>query len=161
LTKEDFKNIYDCYFDIIRNHIYYRSGDVELATDIAQEVFVKVWEKQLEAKQGNYKSLLYKIAGDIFISHMRHQKVVLDSVPEIQFRFHSQANIQEGESELLKKYQKVLAQLPEKQRIVFLMNKMDGFTYNEIAADLNLSVKAVEKRMGLALKTLKKEVLES
>ena len=46
--------------------------------------------------------------------------------------------------------------MPEKQRIVFLMSRMEELTYKEIAERLDLSVKAVEKRMSIALGELRK-----
>ena len=49
-----------------------------------------------------------------------------------------------------------IADLPENQRIVFLMNRLDKKTYKEIAELLDISVKAVEKRMHKALKELRK-----
>ena len=55
-------------------------------------------------------------------------------------------------------FEKVLNQLPEKQKTVLLMNKLQGLTYKEIAEILNLSQKAIEKRIGLALKTLKQKL---
>jgi RNA polymerase sigma-70 factor (ECF subfamily) len=45
--------------------------------------------------------------------------------------------------------------MPENQRVVFLMSRMEDLTYREIAERLELSIKAVEKRMSLALKLLK------
>jgi RNA polymerase sigma-70 factor (ECF subfamily) len=74
LTKGEFKHIYDKYFDIIRNYLYYRSGNLELANDITQETFIKVWEKQFDYEEGKIKSLLYKIAGDNFVSHYLYCK---------------------------------------------------------------------------------------
>ena len=46
----------------------------------------------------------------------------------------------------------------EKQRSVFLMSRMEDMTYKEIAERLDLSVKAVEKRMSIALAELKKRL---
>ena len=158
MTKQEFKNIYNEYFDVIRNYVYYRSGDTELATDITQETFIKVWEKQFETKSGQIKSLLYKIAGDIFVNPIRHKKIEEDNVYELKFRLTQADNKSEGDPEKKRKFEKALAKIPHKQRTVFLMNKIDGLTYKEIAEDLNLSRKAVEKRMSQALKTLKKLV---
>ena len=48
--------------------------------------------------------------------------------------------------------------LPEGQRLVFLMNRIDKRKYREIAEELGISQKAVEKRMHQALVTLRKEL---
>jgi len=48
--------------------------------------------------------------------------------------------------------------MPEKQRVVFLMHRMDNLKYSEIASALGLSQKAIEKRMKLALDFLKKHI---
>ena len=66
-----------------------------------------------------------------------------------------------GDDELKDKkeqFKKALNQLPEKQRTALLMNKMQGLTYKEIAESLNLSEKAIEKRISQALGTLKQNL---
>ncbi len=159
MTKEQFKEIFDGYFDTVRNYIYYRSGDQELATDIAQEAFMRIWEKQLKPDKSKTKALLFKIAGDLFISNYRKQKTEqnfkLNLKPEVNFETPEDKISFE---ELRKNYRLALQQLPEKQRSVFLMSRMDEMTYTEIADSIGLSVKAVEKRMTQALAHLK-EVL--
>ena len=62
------------------------------------------------------------------------------------------------EKEFMKKLQDAIAILPEKQREVFLLNRIDKMTYKEIAVLLNLSVKAVEKRMHNALIVLREKI---
>ncbi|MDA9597319.1 hypothetical protein N9R95_02855, partial [Flavobacteriaceae bacterium] len=75
MTAEDFKMIYDTHFDDLRRYVIYRSGDQNLSKDIAQTVFMKVWTKKIELASGNIKSLLFKMATDEFISHIRRKKV--------------------------------------------------------------------------------------
>ena len=50
--------------------------------------------------------------------------------------------------------------MPEKDRIVFLMSRMEDKKYREIAESIDVSIKTVEKRMSSALKYLKKELKE-
>lgn len=156
MRKEEFKLLFDTYFEDIRRYVLYRSGDEDIATDVAQETFMRLWEKQMEIDPKRVKGLLLKIASDMFISQYRHKQVANNFfntfqpvsrslTPEDEFNFQ----------ELVKAYDEALKSMPEKQRTVFLMNRIDELKYKEIADQLGLSVKAIEKRMSQALEHLK------
>lgn len=161
LNKADFKQLFDDYFDAIRSFIFYRCGDTDMASDMAQDVFMKVWEKRDQLNNDNLKSLLYKIANDLVISNYRkgltrndyEQSIALqsnDSVsPEDELAFE----------ELKSTYSKALEKMPETQRVVFLMSRNEELKYQEIADCLDIGVKAVEKRMSAALQFLRTELL--
>ncbi len=161
MTKEEFKGLFDNYFDAVRSFLYYRGADKEQASDLAQDVFLKIWEKQLDVDPKTALRLLYKMAGDMFISRYRRETLEMnyrttlksdreDLSPEDQFRYN----------QLFENYTRALASLNEKQRTVFLMSRMEGLKYHEIAERLDLSVKAVEKRMNITLAFLKKALQE-
>ena len=156
MKKEEFKTLFETHFEDVRRYVLYRSGDDEIATDIAQDTFMRVWEKQMAIDPKTVKGLLFKIAGDLFISHYRREKVAFNffntfqpshksSTPEDELNFQ----------ELKNAYDTALKTMPEKQRTVFLMNRIDELKYKEIADHLGLSVKAIEKRMSQALDHLK------
>ena len=158
MTAKDFKMIYDAHFDDLRRYLIYRSGDQDLSGDIAQNVFMKVWTKKIEIASGNIKSLLFKMATDEFISHIRRKKVEKEYTKSIHLRLIRESD---NNYDLLEKkvlFQKALNQLPEKQKTALLMNKMQGLTHKEIAEILNLSQKAIEKRIRLAMETLKQNL---
>ncbi|MBX2818016.1 MAG: sigma-70 family RNA polymerase sigma factor, partial [Saprospiraceae bacterium] len=60
------------------------------------------------------------------------------------------------EKEFKRLLEDAISALPEGQRAVFLLNRIDKKTYREIAEDLSISAKAVEKRMHKALASLRK-----
>ena len=158
MTAKDFKMIYDAHFDDLRRYLIYRSGDQDLSGDIAQNVFMKVWTKKIEIASGNIKSLLFKMATDEFISHIRRKKVEKEYTKSIDLRLIRESD---NNDDLLEKkvlFQKALNQLPEKQKTALLMNKIQGLTHKEIAEILNLSQKAIEKRIRLAMETLKQNL---
>ena len=158
MTKSEFKNCFDQYFDSIRNFIAYRCGDGDLASDIAQEVFMKAWEKDLIFDLNKIKGLLYKMANDLWIDHYRKQATAKNhAINFISIDVDSNNPSEQLQYlELKQEYEKTLTILPLNQREVFLMSRMENLTYKEIAERLSISVKAVEKRMKLALLTLKK-----
>ncbi len=161
MTREEFKNIFDAYFTEIRNYLYYRSGDQELATDVAQEAFIRLWEKNSELVVDNVKALLYKMAGDLLITQIRKQNVIQRYKGRyVEEQYSESPHDLMRYDELLKNYERALENLPEKQRIVFLLSRMDGMKYSEIADNLGLSIKAVEKRMKFALQYLRNAIGE-
>lgn len=160
MTKEQFKILFDLYFDDIRRYLYYRCGDTTVSTDLAQDTFMRVWEKQMDLQPEKDTGLLYKIAGDLFVSHMRREKLRREAPGEIHFEQRDSSPEDELQfGELKEKYEKVLMKLPENQRVAFLMSRTEELTYQEIATRLSISVKAVEKRMSGALSRLRKELI--
>ncbi len=159
MTREEFKNIFDIHFAGVRNYIYYRSGDQDLATDVAQETFITLWEKKSGLVNSNIKALLFKIASDLLITQLRKRNVAMRyKAKAIDEQFNESPDDLLQYKELLKNYELALESLPEKQRTVFLLSRMDGLKYFEIADSLGVSVKAVEKRMKNALEYLRKSI---
>ncbi len=161
LNKAEFKQIFDRYFDTIRSFIFYRCGDVDAASDMAQDVFMKIWEKRDQIDTLQIKALLYKIANDMVISNYRKNTTRLDYEQSMTTNSEAQLSPEEelNFQELSASYAKALEQMPEIQRVVFLMNRNDEMKYQEIAECLQLSVKAVEKRMSGALQYLRTQLL--
>ena len=147
--------IYDNHFDNLRRYLYYRSGDQDLSADIAQNVFMKIWKKKIDISKGNIKSLLFKMGTDEFISNYRRSKIERDYVKSQDFKLVYEIDDENDFAEKKQKFEKALTTLTDKQRVALLMNKMEGLTYKEIAESLNLSQKAIEKRISKALSALK------
>jgi len=154
-----FREIYDLYYESIRSFAYYKTGDVATSDDVVQETFLKLWSFRDKVRNESIKSLLYTIAANIIKNQFKHQQVV--------YQFEKQSDndntSESADSQILteefnQKLQSALAEIPEGPRIVFLMNRIEGLTYNEIAERMNLSVKAIEKRMSEAIKILRSRI---
>ena len=161
MTRHEFKTCFDQYFDAIRRYLVYRGADEELATDIAQDVFMKLWQKELDFEEPGTKSHLYKMASDAFVSHYRKTQVAAKFEQSMELKVESNDPQKQLEyEELHGQYLNALSVMNERQRDVFLMNRSEELTYREIAERLGLSVKAVEKRMSQALSFLRERLIK-
>ena len=154
-----FKNIFDKYYDNIRNFLYYRSGNIETAEDLVQDVFLRLWENREKIREESVGGYLYTIAANLIKNHYRRNEISYHFINSLTQKNNSESpeflmEMQEFDHRL----QQTLAAMPEKSRDVFLMNRIDGLTYGEIADRLQLSIKAVEKRMHKALLFLKEHL---
>jgi RNA polymerase sigma-70 factor (family 1) len=159
LSQDEFDRIFiECYARL-KNFVYYKAGDMQVSEDIVQDAFMKVWERRDTVRFTSVKPLLYKIANNIFLNMVDHEKVMLKFANDYSNSEFSTAPDYDMEMrEFDEKLQKSISALDEKCRIVFLMNRIDDLTYREIAENLGLSQKAVEKRMGKALAFLRERL---
>ena len=159
-TEAVFKAVFDSYFKLLRNFLIYKFRNIERAEDTAQNAFVILWENCSTLKPEQAKSFLYTTAIRLSLNLIKHDKIVAN----FEIISNPQSINQESpeflleETELKIRLEKAINDLPEKQRTVFLMNRLDNQSYSEIATVLNLSVKAVEKRMHNALLSLRKVI---
>lgn len=154
-----YRSLYEEHMTPVRNFAYYKTGDLDRAADIAQESFVRLWEKCSDVALETAKGFLLTVANRLFLNETRHKKVQL----KFQMATGNRTNEESPEfvmeeAEFKEALETAISQLSEKQREVFLMNRIDKMSYPEIAKVLDISVKAVEKRMGAALRTLKDQV---
>jgi RNA polymerase sigma-70 factor (ECF subfamily) len=145
---------------LLRNFLFYKYGNKDQAEDLVQEAFIKLWQNCASVPIEKAKSYLYTIANNSSLNEIKHQKVVLQY--ENNFTGLDKTNENPEyileEKEFKTKLLKAIENLNETQRIAFLMHRIDGKKYSEIAEELNISVKAVEKRIHLALVELRKTI---
>ena len=157
-----FSNFFKSHVKALRNYMYYKFGNEEQAEDVTQEAFIKLWENCDKVPLEKAKSYVYTIANNRTLNHIVHQKVKLEFAKNntnSEKSFESPEYILE-EEQFKTKLQLAIDKLTEGQRTCFLLHRIDGKKYSEIAEILNISVKAVEKRMHLALLELRKEIKE-
>lgn len=160
------EQVFDKFFKsnakLLRNYIYYKFGDLEQAEDIVQDAFIKLWNNCSKVSIDKAKSYVYTIATNLGISSTRHQKVKFkyrDYITQRQTDVnHESPEFIALEKEYMEKLKSAIADLPERQREVFLLSRIDKKTYKEIAELSNVSVKAIEKLMHKALLTLRGKI---
>lgn len=139
------------------NFMYYRSGDDAQASDYMQEAFIKIFENCGKIDFSKAKSYLFTTANNLFLNVVKHRKVKLEYAqnnPSVEATKEDPQFLLQ-EKEYMAQLQEAISNLTPPQREVFLLNRIDGKKYREIAEMLNISEKAVEKRMMGALKKLR------
>ena len=156
-----FSRIYQKWGQALFNFIRYKTKDIDQANDLVQEAFITLWDHCAEVSPEKAKSYLYTVANRKFLNQAAHLKVVQRHQSETSTGIHQEnPEFLLEHQEFENKLQRAIDSLPEGQKTAFLMNRIDQMTYAEIAEVLEISVKAVEKRMHLALKTLRTEIQE-
>tara|TARA_R110000868_G_scaffold21640_12_gene89879 strand:+ start:24069 stop:24578 length:510 start_codon:yes stop_codon:yes gene_type:complete len=140
------------------NYIYYKFGNEEKAYDAVQEAFIKLWENCTKVSPNKAKAYVYTVANNLYLNVIKAEKVRLKYADVSLAVSHESPEFLLEEKQYQEKIEKALADLPENQRITFLLNRIDGKKYAEIAEMENVSIKAIEKRMHLALKSLREKI---
>ncbi len=156
-----FSRIYQKWGQALFNFIRYKTKDIDQANDLVQEAFITLWDHCADVTPEKAKSYLYTVANRKFLNQVAHLKVVQKHQSETRSEIDQEnPEYLMEHQEFENKLQTAINALPEGQKTAFLMNRIDQMTYVEIADALEISVKAVEKRMHLALKTLRSEIKE-
>ncbi|SDH78660.1 RNA polymerase sigma factor [Pseudomonas abietaniphila] len=135
-----------------------RVGCRATAADLVQDLFIRFWRRPLVQVE-ELNTYLLRCAGNIAIDHLRnegtrarlHEALIPDEpqlcsdVPQAAL----EASID------LRHIEAALRGLPEKTRQIFLLNRIHGRKYGEIATVMGLSQSAVEKHMMRALQACK------
>ena len=152
-----YESVYQEIAPKLRNFMYYRTGNAENASDIVQESFLRLWENCAKVLPEKASAWLFRVGENIFFKQKARAKVVLKYEWRQRGPEPTYASPQEEleEREFQAQLEAAIAALPDGAREVFLLNRMDGLKYREIAELLGISQKAVEKRMHRALVSLR------
>lgn len=157
--KLNFESLYRKYAKEVRNFMFFKTQSIDKAEDFMQEAFLKLWENCSNVNIDKVKSYLFSTANNMFLNQVKHQKVVRN----YEKHYPGKDDVETPEfiaieKEFLDKINRVIASLPEKQREVFIMSRIEKKKYKDIANILDISEKAVEKRMQRALVTIREKI---
>lgn len=155
--KDAFTRIFEMHHGLILNYIYRISGDRDLAEEVVQDVFMKLWNHRNGFDPSKpIKPYLLTSARNAFIDKKRRQAVRKSSDIEIhkeaiENKKANDTNLKELENVL----EKALSNLNPGEKEVFILSRMEEMKYHEIATALGISIKTVEARMKRALEYLR------
>ncbi len=141
---------------MLRNFLLYKFRDQEAAEDAVQEAFITLWNNCKNVTEGLAKAYVFKVGQNQMLKKVEKEKVHARYIGlQSSDQEASGPDFDLEYQEIHNNLKTAIEQLPEGQREVFLLNRIDGKTYVEIAELLEVSVKAIEKRMHKALLKLR------
>jgi RNA polymerase sigma-70 factor (ECF subfamily) len=145
-----------------------RTGDASEAEDIMQDLWLKAHAQQV-ATLSNGKAYLYRMAQNLLIDRLRerHRRMCRDYQWVSDFTlthagtggWHRSAEDAAHEQEETQRLMRAIEKLPEGARSVFRLHKLEGLSHAEVASRLAISRSGVEKHIAVAMKCLRRALL--
>lgn len=144
--------------------------DLSQADDLVQECFLNLWEKRTSIKPTqSVESLLFVMLRHRCLNYLRDQRFLysntdISSLKEIDLQHLFELDFtglekKAIEEELIEAIKEQVEKLPEKRKLVFIKSKLEGLKNKEVAEQLGISVKTVEKHLKQAKEQIQKELL--
>ena len=152
-------SLYNAYADKLFHFAYAIVHSKEMAEEIIEDVFIKVWQKRSHiATIENFIFYLFVITKNISCNYLRkynrNKSICLNELSLPYYYINVSPEDLFITSETLQGINKAINELPPQCRIIFKLIKEDGLKYKDVAALLDLNIKTVENQMGIALKKL-------
>jgi RNA polymerase sigma-70 factor (ECF subfamily) len=130
-------------------------GDRALAEDVAQETFVRAWEKLGTFRtDGNWRGWICRIASNLTIDALRRQKPSVDILEASLASLDDQPERRALETERAAAVRAAILALPEHVRSVLVLREYEGLSYVEIAEALDIPLGTVKSRLNDARRRL-------
>jgi RNA polymerase sigma-70 factor (ECF subfamily) len=159
-----FEMIFRTYYQPLCRYAYSFLQDKEEAEEVVQSSFITVWDKRNSLTiETSVKSYLYRMVRNSCLNVIKHEKIKQQhvahelAVADVSHEFVSQ-KVHAAELEI--KISEAMKTLPEQCRLVFQLSRFEELKYQEIADQLQISVKTVENHMGKALKLMRVQLKE-
>ena len=157
--QRQFSKLYDSFSSALFGLISKWIGDAEIAENLLQDVFVKVWRNstQYDASKGRLFTWMYNIARNVCIDHLRSKahkqnkaSVLSDDVP-VLLPPGNNNNFLPDTIDL----RKLVNRLKQEEKEVIEMMYFKGYTQSEIAEVMNMPLGTVKTRMSRAIRNLR------
>lgn len=164
LRKKKFEQFFIITYPKVKAFACKLLGSEEDAEDIAQDLFVKLWSNpEIWEDQDTWNGYIFSMTRNSIYDFIKHKNIVIDYKEEqsantdIFIEPIFQEEIYANELQII--LDMALDGMPEQRRNVFNMSRKQGMTNQEIADNLHISIRTVERHIYLALQTLKKIIL--
>jgi RNA polymerase sigma-70 factor (family 1) len=154
-----YNELFEKSYSKLFNYILKLSNNTDVTKDVVQEAFIKLWKKRaLINSDFSIENYLFKICYNEFLIHIRRKNKEKSLLDELKFEIAYDLYIDNDTSQI-NKINQAIDKLPTRTKEAFILSKYNNLKYKEIAVEMDISIKTVEKHVSKALKFLKANVL--
>ena len=134
--------------------------DREVARDIVQDTFLKLWQIRETVDPGrSLKALLYTIVRNLALNSQRAAGRTNGVFPEHGIADPAPSADESVHADLVQKaLYRFIDELPERRRMAFVLTRFEGLSHDEVAQAMNLTPRTVNTHIVLAMKDLRKRM---
>ena len=169
INEHTFEEIYLSYFPRLLRFAREYVAIEEDAENIVQDVFLTLWERRDDLKIHVTTSYLFILIKNRCIDHLRRMKHAEIGKKRMQENFNCEQQMKLyslealdpvliADTDIERIIYHAIDSLPPKCREVFILHKIDGKKYRDIADEMNVSVSTVENQMSIALRKLREQL---
>jgi len=160
--EEAFTQLYLRYSPTIYNALMVYIKDEHQADDLLQNVFVRFWEKRAELPAiQNIENYLFILARNLVLNHIKRRAIEENVLQVLRSRLTESVNSTDNrimELEYRRLLQEAIDALPAQQKQVYLMATENAMSYDDIAAQMELSKLTIKKHLELARKSIRAHI---
>jgi RNA polymerase sigma-70 factor (ECF subfamily) len=149
------------HWAVVYRYALRRTGSHDAASDVAQDVFCRVWERRATWRgDGSVRGLLFRLTRNATVSRFRRQRARQRAMQGfIALHVDDGPDSSPAErAELRGALRRAIADLPSRRREVFLLRMIEGLSYEEIAGAMGTSRQTVANQLSHALATLRRSL---
>ncbi|WP_291723239.1 RNA polymerase sigma-70 factor [Bernardetia sp.] len=163
---EDIEQLFKLHYASMCRTVFRMVKDEAIAEDIVQDVFFNFWKKKDQLNiTTSVAAYLKRSAANAGIDYLRKKRPTSDNALDIDEPIYQHLAVDTNQSdenirteELSNHIETALEALPPRCKEVFMLNRFEDMSYQEVADTLGISIKTVENQMGKALKILRVEL---
>lgn len=160
--RQSFELLYNRYWRQVYNFGRLYLTTREAAEEAVQEAFIKVWESRAFIRENeNFQGFLFIITRNLIFNQKRkHFNEDFYKMSVLAALEQSYDIDEEIDAKNLSEYiDRLIDELPPQRRLIFILSRKEYKSYKEIALQLNISEKTVERQINEAIKFLKKNII--
>lgn len=156
-----FEQLFKEYYESLCFFAHRFLDNMAVAEETVSDTYAMLWERRETLMiSTSFRAYIYRAVRNRCLNHIKHQRIEQDYLEYIR---HHHLVTDEGmdssrEEELAKEVEEAIENLPERCRQIFKMSRYEDLRYIDIARQLQLSPKTVERQMMIALEKLRRHL---